>query len=217
MNTKTLLSVVALTIALSVSPPALSAPTPVMTSRPVTTTQPVRVYSPAIQSTRSTNSTTRPAVNTVASGRSANQNDLTVNHPGGQRQIAPSTHLQNANPSGRAYPIAISGDGSDYSGNEADGYDTYAEETGDDVEITFGPWEIVEPSTDDADTESEWDVLSSARFVKVISDGEVIDYCVEHGPAKLYSDGTPVYGRPEFIEPSADCERIYELEQRQEH
>lgn len=98
-------------------------------------------------------------MNAVASGRSANKNYATAHNPAERDLASPSARLQNQ--SGRSHPIAISDDGSDYSGNEADGYDTYAEETGDDVEITFGPWEIVEPSTDDADTESEWDVLSS--------------------------------------------------------
>lgn len=91
--------------------------------------------------------------------------------------------------------------------------DDYMEEA-QPVKIEFGPWQIAEPFQDNGREKSAWTVLSSVRFVKVVSDGEIIDYCVEYGPVRR-THGVPVNGRPEFIEPTEDCERIYEMENNQ--
>lgn len=70
--------------------------------------------------------------------------------------------------------------------------------------LSYGPWHLVQ--YDDTET------IYAKRFVRVVSDGEVIDYCVEQGPARLDAYGEPIEGGPdpELTEPSADCDRLFE-------
>lgn len=193
MNRSHFVSLVIPVLALFVPGLVDATPTPVMSSRPMIVTPPVRVTPPPAPSI--SRAVTTPVRTPPAS----------ITYPVQQpKAIAP--HLRSASRTEPPEPEHVT--------TEFDPlvYDSTDIDEGE-VSIVYGPWLIAMPSDEESDEQTEWTVLSSIRTISVISDGEVIEQCVEHGPARLYSDGSPAMGPPEHIEPSADCEQIYERAQ----